>query len=476
MRKIQISQLTIAMMKNIPLAQLLALSLAIAAPIAAADQDLRSEEYILKADSYIKENRFVEAVDTLSEATKPGETPQPAILMRLATLYYDLGRIPDAISEGEKAVALEPTVKWHKYDLAKFYFVDKQYAKAENQLTNLLQFDPGFTQGYSLLAELYYRLNYNDMAWLSLQRAKLLGHQGKYLEERIAPHSSKPAEIFSKFPKNSKVFRFISYPSEEEAKRSLDEISRGKLFEHLELDQKTEKQSGVKFGLMTLSALPRAASKSLSTRPLFSPPVIVKDGPTYRIVQAIAPFDPRLWRTPIDPPQPTAQVIAKNTLVIGDQKKAADTVPSETILTTVSVPDKNDNAVPRGLPWEVGKDQLAIQLDAHHALESWKNAWQAADVKRYLAAYSSTFTPPDNMDLATWKKQRAASLTRPKFIHIDIRDANVELLKEDQLQITFSQKFESDNYQDAVVKTLILVKEKGGWKISEERSVPELSR
>jgi hypothetical protein len=119
---------------------------------------------------------------------------------------------------------------------------------------------------------------------------------------------------------------------------------------------------------------------------------------------------------------------------------------------------------------------LSSQLAAFYALESWKNAWRAADVPRYLAAYSRRFTPSDNMDLATWKKKRADSLTRPKFIRLEIRDPVVEMLSDHQLLITFTQSFESDTFQDAVIKTLTMENEEDGWKILEERTVQELPR
>ncbi|MBU1567299.1 MAG: hypothetical protein KJ630_16960 [Proteobacteria bacterium] len=117
--------------------------------------------------------------------------------MRPALLYYDLGLIPEAITEGEKAVALAPLSKWYKYDLAKFYYVDKQYLKAEQQFISLLKLDPGFTFGYYYLAELYFRNKNFDMAWLSFQRARLLGFQGTHLEEKLAPHTKKPLEDFT---------------------------------------------------------------------------------------------------------------------------------------------------------------------------------------------------------------------------------------------------------------------------------------
>ncbi|MBU1567300.1 MAG: hypothetical protein KJ630_16965 [Proteobacteria bacterium] len=106
-------------------------------------------------------------------------------------------------------------------------------------------------------------------------------------------------------------------------------------------------------------------------------------------------------------------------------------------------------------------------------LESWKNAWQATDVTKYLTAYSSEFTPPDNMDIVTWKKKRTTCLTRPKFIHVTIKDPVIELLTDTHLLMTFIQGFESDTYQDSVIKILTMVLENGSWKIREERSVQE---
>jgi hypothetical protein len=119
---------------------------------------------------------------------------------------------------------------------------------------------------------------------------------------------------------------------------------------------------------------------------------------------------------------------------------------------------------------------LSSQLAAFYALDSWKNAWRAADVPRYLAAYSRRFRPSDNVNLAAWKQKRAESLTRPKFIRLDIKDPVVEMLSDTQLLITFTQSFESDTYQDAVIKTLTMEKEEDGWKILEERTVQELPR
>src|SRR5512145_2360827 len=99
----------------------------------AADESLDFKEHLEKANDYIKAYRHFEAGDALKEATNLGGAKHPSLHMRLGILYYGLGLIPEAIAEGEKAVTLAPSSKWYKYDLAKFYYVDKQFSKAEEQ-------------------------------------------------------------------------------------------------------------------------------------------------------------------------------------------------------------------------------------------------------------------------------------------------------------------------------------------------------
>lgn len=79
------------------------------------------------------------------------------------------------------------------------------------------------------------------------------------------------------------------------------------------------------------------------------------------------------------------------------------------------------------------------------------------------------FTPATATSLETWKNQRIASLTRPKFIHLKIDNPVVDLQTDDRLQITFTQHFQSDSYRDSVYKALVMVREMERWKISEER-------
>ena len=470
----KIKQMNIYMNKiNFGFTLLLSLSLALTTPLSAADEGLSFKEQLEKANDYIQIYRHFEAGDALQEATKLGGAKHPSLHMRLGILYYGLGLIPEAIAEGEKAVALAPSSKWYKYDLGKFYYVDKQYLKAEEQFIALLKLDPGFTLGYYYLAELYFRNKDYEMAWLSFQRAHLLGHHGKQLEQKLAPHTKKPAEDFTKISESNMIVRFIKLSSEEEAITSLEEISKGMLFENLELQLKKEKAGAADFGLIHIHELPDSVANTLRSQQPYSPPVIMKTGSDYRIMQRIAPFDPVAWRTTVGANSASPKDSKKKTPVV-----AADSTKHDNEINNLGPP--SDTAVPLAAkagtaeipqaPADKDKEQLATQLAAYYALESWKNVWQAADIPRYFAAYSSTFTPPDNMDLATWKRKRTASLTRPKFIHVTIKDPVVELVTDSHLLITFTQTFKSDTYQDEVIKILTMVKEKGGWKISDERS------
>jgi tetratricopeptide (TPR) repeat protein len=450
------------------------LALVLTPPLMATEERSTFAEHLEKANGYFQANRHFEAGDELQKATRLEGQQHPSLHIRLGILYYGLGLIPEAIAEGEMAVALAPSAKWYKFDLAKFYFVDKQYAKAEDQYISILKLDPGFTLGYYYLAELYYQKNDYDMAWLSLKRAILLGHQGKHLEDKLTAHTTKPAEDFAQAAKNTLLFRFIKCPSEDAAKAILAEITTGKLFESLELEPRKEKDGEVESGVMSLKDLKDPVAESLRGMEPYASPVIIKIGPDYRIMQRIVPFDPASWRTALGVSRASSIDIRKKPTAVAAAKKEENSASSLPPSTAVIAPE--EKAEIKTSLGEKEKQQLSSQLAAFYALESWKNAWQAADVPRYLAAYSSKYTPPDDMDLATWKKKREQSLTRPKFIRLEIKDPIVEILNDSHLLITFTQSFESDIFQDVVIKTLTMEKEVEGWKISEERTVQELPR
>ena len=419
-------------------------------PAFAEDKGTNFKDYLEQANSYIKSYRHFEASDALKEATKLGGAKHPSLHMRLGILYYGLGLIPEAIAEGEKAVHLMPSSKWYKYDLAKFYYVDKQFAKAEEQFTRLLKIDPGFTLAYYYLSELYFKQNRYDMAWLSMNRAYQLGYKGQLLETKIRPLSSMPSESLLASDNAPKLFRFIKLSNESQAQTLTNEIWNGKLFENLELELRKDPSISADFGIMTLDELKPDIAESLQNKKPYSKPLIIQTGPDYRVMQRVLPFDPKKWQQNL--------AITTSTPKPAATKQVEPTPPSAATETT-SVTEKESDT------------QITSKLAAFYALEAWKEAWEKQDARSYLSSYSQNFTPNRGLSTEDWKRKRTKSIFRPNSIKIEIEDPVVENLTDNQLLVTFKQSYTSDSYHDVVVKTLTMEKEESGWKIIKEREI-----
>jgi len=402
----------------------------------APSQATTFNDHLQRANAFIRSYRHFEAADALKEATKLGGTQHPSLHMRLAILYYGLGLIPEAIAEGEKAVQLAPGSKWYKYDLAKFYYVNKQYEKAQQQFSNLLNLDPGFTYGYYFLAKIFFHEKLYDMAWLSYERSKFLGHRGKHLEEKLRPYTTKPREDFSQ-QMDDTLFRFIKVSSKKKAEEILAKIHNGKLFENLELELKKEKNSNFDFGIMMLSELKNSVALSLTNSRPYTPPVIVQTEPDYRIMQRILPFDIQTWKTNL-------------------KNAASKSISEKTGLKST------------------GDENFSAKIAAFYALEHWKNVWESADVGAYFATYSKNFSPQNGVSIQSWRQKSRKNLTTPTIIRIKIDDPVVEMLAENRILISFQQNYTSNTYHSIVLKALTMEKETEGWKIVREQILQKL--
>ncbi len=394
-----------------------------------ASQEITFEDYLEKANDHIKTHQHFSATDALKEAARLGGAKHPSPHMRLAILYYGLGLIPDAIAQGEKAVSLVPHSKWYKYDLAKFYLVNGQLDKAENEFTTLLKLDPGFTHGYYYLAEVYFQKKQYDMAWLSLTRAHLLGHQGRHLLEKLAPLSSKPVENLESTSGDDRMFRFINLSTREEAETILNNIRDGKPFHNLELEFKKDRSSSVDFGVIMLSELKKSVSAILGNSAIYADPIIIQTDRDFRVIQRIAPFNPQVWQNVLN-----------------------------------RSPNQREN--PEGL--------FPSRLEAFYALNSWKNSWEDGDLSRYLSAYSSDFIPAGKINPATWKKERTESFARLEFIRIELVNPIIEMLAQTRIVITFKQIYETETGRNVVMKAVTMKMEEEKWRIIDERIIKNL--
>ncbi len=109
-------------------------------------------------------------------------------------------------------------------------------------------------------------------------------------------------------------------------------------------------------------------------------------------------------------------------------------------------------------------------------IERWSGAWQQQNIDEYFSMYSYGYSADKYMSSKEWRKWRTARLKKPLWISIEIgpvavkRGSEGQLKKEfnKELHATFWQLYRSAGYQDDTLKTLVLRKEAGTWKIAGE--------
>ena len=119
---------------------------------------------------------------------------------------------------------------------------------------------------------------------------------------------------------------------------------------------------------------------------------------------------------------------------------------------------------PGAKPAAAGDEKGAVKA----AIEAWAQAWSAKDVKGYLAAYAPDFETPGGEARASWEKQRAERIERPKSIQVGVTMQSIAVDGAEATAV-FRQSYRSDALKSDSVKTLKLVKVGGKWLIKQER-------
>ena len=469
----------------------------------AADNKVPHEVYLERANALIRSYQHFAAAVALQQAIRLADDKYPSIYMRLAILYYGLGMIPDAIAAGEKAVALAPQTKWYKFDLAKFYLVDKRYQQAKEQLLNLLQIDPGFTLSYVYLGEIYLALGQKSMAWACLQQADQLGRDGDLLREKLQiVGGHPPAGLGALATEQPDYFRFIKVETRKDADAVLKEIASGKSFENLEMELQNTKSIHADFGLITIQELDENVARQLTGVKVFAPPVVVQTGSDYRVMQKILPFDRAAWvrletsagagsvvaataASPLPPSPPPAKISvnsqAEIVSSISSMPGASTAGQAENRVTPVPPPApavvKEKTAPAVSPPTSVAAQEKTAQektapavdqTSVAQAIETWRSHWQNADTDAYLASYSPSFVPANGMSRDSWRASRVKNLALPSMMKITLSNIRITMRGADQATATFQQNYSSDRLQDTITKTLSLRREGGEWKITKE--------
>ena len=489
----------------------------------AAEKKVSHEIYLERANALIRSYQYFAAAMALQQALRLADDKYPSIYMRQAILYYGLGMIPDAIAAGEKAVALSPQTKWYKFDLAKFYLVNKQYKQAKEQLLAMLQIDPGFALAYVYLGEVYLALGEKNMAWFCLQWANKLGQDGDLLQQKLQnAGGGPPAELEALAKGQPAFFRYIKTENRKDADALLKQIANGKSFENLEMEFQNADPKNLDFradfGVVSAPELDAGVVKQLASAEAFAPPVVVQTGSDYRVIQKILPFNRATWASleasagtaiasntsPSTAPPATVASQAEATkpprsttpsATVASQVEETKPPPSATSSITVASQVEETQAAPTAPSATVASQEeetepppatasqpaaavadqqrkatpAADEASVAKAIETWRGHWQNADSDLYLACYSPSFVPAKGMSHEDWRASRVKNLSLPSMMQITLSDIRITMQGADRATATFKQNYASDRMQDSVIKTLSLSREGGAWKITKEK-------
>lgn len=138
--------------------------------------------------------------------------------------------------------------------------------------------------------------------------------------------------------------------------------------------------------------------------------------------------------------------------------------------SAIQASGKRAARVPEVAPEPVEVDTRTPQS----TLDSWAAVWSAQDVDAYLAMYSDDFEPDAGMSRSAWAAQRRDRVGSPARIDIDISNTGIARRGE-QARATFTQRYQSNTYQDKERKALLLQETADGWQILREGSADDVA-
>lgn len=106
-------------------------------------------------------------------------------------------------------------------------------------------------------------------------------------------------------------------------------------------------------------------------------------------------------------------------------------------------------------------------------LQSWAQAWSAQDVDAYLAIYSDDFVPDDGKSRSAWAAERRDRVSAPARIDISLSNTAIDRRGEQAL-VQFTQRYESNTYQDEMRKALLMQETVDGWQILREGDADDI--
>ncbi|MFO7543376.1 MAG: efflux RND transporter periplasmic adaptor subunit [Thiobacillus sp.] len=162
--------------------------------------------------------------------------------------------------------------------------------------------------------------------------------------------------------------------------------------------------------------------------------------------------------------------------VIGSTKSASTASPPPafsrvSMVTPAPAKASPSKAAPSRPSAPATASASTLETSALSALEQWRKAWESKDMAAYLAAYAADFRG-DNASRKAWARQREARIVKPGSLSIRISNARVQPVADNKVRVHFRQQYQAAGYRDTTLKSLLMVLDKGTWRILEERARP----
>lgn len=256
-----------------------------------------------------------------------------------------------------------------------------------------------------------------------------------------------------------------THPSYAAAHRNLSDVqsqlAKQTYAKALQVDSKVKNGSPQLTLLGSIDPSKRAPVSHPATNTVAASPAPQADALTKSV--PTSPVTPALTPAPVVTP-PAATVVAVKPAssdapaLTPPPAAAKPAPPTATVVAPKPEPTKEESQL---------KQAKTEQTEVRLAISAWAKAWAQKDMNRYLAAYASSFTPPDKMPRSKWESDRRARILSKKTISVDVNNLKIDV-SGNKATARFQQIYESDNFKGNSLKTLELVKQGDRWLITRE--------
>lgn len=258
------------------------------------------ERYADQAYQFLVEGENYQAVLSYRKAIDEGLN-DPSIMRNMSIAFYDLKMLDEAIEYMEMGVEASPKDPNMLAELGILYGARGDLQKAISMLKKSLQLDPSQGDAYLYLGLSLLRQGKINLAWQAARTGeKLHINQDVLLEKLLVLKAPEPKRYPFQDPSPVIALRQIMLDSEEQGEKLVTRWKRGEYLEEFfgGVTNDNNRLNGGYVGTFTNAELNPEIFAAISGSNVYDPPVIVRTGDAYLLVQRIWHFDPNYWSEP----------------------------------------------------------------------------------------------------------------------------------------------------------------------------------